>query len=105
MASLSDNTDHIANDLAKGGDEAVEGGMLLPLQLPFMFLSLSLVLLESPSSLIDRLLEPNEDDPVSSDLRSGTLCLTSHGCCPAGEGEGVGELGSAEKVTRGSLML
>ena len=63
------------------------------------------VLLESPSSLIDRLLEPSDDDPVSSDLRSGTLCLTSDGCCPAAEGEGVGELGSAEKVTRGSLML
>ena len=63
------------------------------------------MLLESPSSLIDRLLEPNEDDPVSSDLRSGTLCLTSDGCCPAAEGEDVGELGSAEKVTRGSLML
>ena len=43
MASLSDNTDHIANDLAKGGDEAVAGGMLLPLQLPLMFLSLSAV--------------------------------------------------------------
>ena len=67
----------------------------------------ALELLERPSSLMDRLLESNEADPaaaseprIAADLRSGTLCLTSDGC-PAGEG---GELGSAEKVTRGSLQ-
>ena len=64
MASLSDNTDHIANDLAKGGDEAVEGGMLLSLQLPLIFLSLSAVsfvtrdLIDHLQALRTRLREP-----------------------------------------------
>ena len=57
---------------------------------------------------MDRLPESNEADPaaagsvprIAADLRSGTLCLTPDGCPAAGEG---GELGSAEKVTRGSL--
>ena len=60
-------------------------------------------LLERPSSLIERL-ESKEDDPVNSaDLKSGTLCCLPSDSCPMGEGEGVGELGNAEKVTRGSL--
>ena len=58
---------------------------------------------------MDRLSESNEADPaaagsvprIAADLRSGTLCLTPDGCPAAGEG---GELGSAEKVTRGSLL-
>ena len=59
--------------------------------------------MQRPSSLIDRL-ESKEDDPVrSADLRSGTLCLTSGICPGAGEGDAVGVLGRAEKVTRGSL--
>ena len=52
---------------------------------------------------MDRLPESNEDDPVRSALRSGTL---ADGCGPppaAAAGEVGAELGSAEKVTLGSL--
>ena len=51
---------------------------------------------------MDRLPESNEDDPVRSALRSGTL---PDGCGPppAAAGEVAAELGSVEKVTRGSL--
>ena len=53
---------------------------------------------------MDRLPESNEDDPVRSALRSGTL--PDGGCGPppaAAVGEVGAELGSAEKVTLGSL--
>ena len=53
---------------------------------------------------MDRLPESNEDDPVRSALRSGTL--PDGGCGPppaAAAGEVGAELGSAEKVTLGSL--
>ena len=50
---------------------------------------------------MDRLPESNGDDPVRSTLRSGTL---PDGCGPPPEaGEVAAELGSAEKVTLGSL--
>ena len=53
---------------------------------------------------MDRLPESNEDDPVRSALRSGTL---PDGCGPppaaAAAGAVGAELGSAEKVTLGSL--
>ena len=66
--------------------------------------SSALALLERPSSLMDRLPESNEDDPVRSALRSGTL---PDGCGPppaaAAAGAVGAELGSAEKVTLGSL--
>lgn len=63
--------------------------------------SCALALLERPSSLMDRPPESNEDDPVRSALRSGTL---PDGCGPPPEPvEAVAELGSAEKVTLGSL--
>ena len=51
---------------------------------------------------MDRLPESNEDDPVSPDLRSGTL-PDGQVPPPPACGEFAAELGSAEKVTRGSL--